>query len=153
MEGAKHAETEFRAGGRFAAFAPLLVPILLIAIKSVVDYPSAPLGSGRLAQALAFVGHPVVALLVGVLLSMATIPSRAESLAWVSAGLASAGSIILITGAGGAFGNILRATGMGDSLAAGMARWQLGIGLPFVIAAVLKTPRAPRPWPSSRPPP
>ena len=28
---------------------------------------------------------------------------------------------------------------MGDSLAAGMAQWQLGIGLPFVIAAVLKT--------------
>ena len=101
---ASKSETESRPGGRFAAFAPLLVPILLIAIKSVVDYPSAPLGSGRLAQALAFVGHPVVALLVGVLLSMATIPSRAESLAWVSAGLASAGSIILITGAGARLG-------------------------------------------------
>lgn len=132
-------QADHRSCGRFAAFAPLLVPIVLIAIKSVVDYPTEPLGSGMLAQGLAFVGHPVIALLIGVLLSMRSVPSRAESLVWVSQGLASAGSIILITGAGGAFGNLLRATGIGDSLATGMAHWQLGIGLPFVIAAVLKS--------------
>jgi GntP family gluconate:H+ symporter len=132
-------EIDPQSCSRFAAFAPLLIPIGLIAIKSVVDYPTEPLGSGVLAHGLAFVGHPVIALLIGVLLSMTTVSSRAESLDWISAGLASAGSIILITGAGGAFGNILRATGMGDSLANGIAQWQLGIGLPFVIAAVLKS--------------
>jgi len=135
----QRAEIGYRLCGRFAAFAPLLVPILLIAIKSMVDYPTEPLGAGILAHGLAFVGHPVVALLVGVLLSMAMVPGRAESLAWVAEGLQGAGSIILITGAGGALGNILRATGIGDSLANGMAQWQLGIGLPFVIAAALKT--------------
>ena len=135
------AETIAQPCGPFAAFAPLIVPIVLIALKSVADYPTAPLGEGALAEVVRFVGHPVVALLLGVLMAL-VLTKKASSgggMGWVAEGLQSAGAIILITGAGGAFGNILRATGMGNTLAEGMADWQLGIFLPFVIAAVLKS--------------
>ena len=50
-----------------------------------------------------------------------------------------AGVIILITGAGGAFGAILRATGIGDFIGSSFADLDLGLLLPFIIAAVLKT--------------
>ncbi len=135
------AEKVAQTSGTLSAFAPLIVPILLIALKSMADYPTAPLGEGALREAVRFVGHPVVALLIGVLLALALTRNAAAggAMGWVSEGLMSAGAIILITGAGGAFGNILRATGMGNTLAEGMAEWQLGIFLPFVIAAVLKS--------------
>ena len=82
-----------------------------------------------------------VPLLVGVLLviGMGRQVSAKTAFQWVTKGLENAGSIILITGAGGAFGNILRVTGIADSLARGIQQWQLGIVLPFVIAAVLKS--------------
>ena len=58
---------------------------------------------------------------------------------WVIAGLKQAGIIILITGAGGAFGAILRATGIGDFIGESFSGMELGLLLPFIIAAVLKT--------------
>ena len=123
------------------AFAPLAVPLVLISLKSVADYPTAPLGEGTLRETISFVGNPVIALLVGVLLVIGTGKqvSAQKAFHWVTKGLENAGSIILITGAGGAFGNILRATGVADDMAQSMDHWQLGIALPFVIAAVLKS--------------
>jgi len=45
----------------------------------------------------------------------------------------------LITGAGGAFGTVLKETGIGESLGNLLAGYQLGIFLPFIIAAAFKT--------------
>jgi GntP family gluconate:H+ symporter len=57
----------------------------------------------------------------------------------VSSGLKEAGIIILITGAGGAFGAILQATGIGDIIGERFADLRLGLLLPFIISAVLKS--------------
>ena len=132
---------ETHTPGAFTSFAPLLVPVLLIALKSIADYPIAPLGSGYLKNGLTFIGHPVVALLIGVFLAFGLRRKGADgsTFDWVGKGLKNAGAIILITGAGGAFGNVLRATGIGDTLGQTMAQWHLSIFLPFIIAAVLKS--------------
>ena len=45
----------------------------------------------------------------------------------------------MITGAGGAFGAILRATGIGDFIGESVEGMELGLLLPFIIAAILKT--------------
>ncbi len=50
-----------------------------------------------------------------------------------------AGIIILITGAGGAFGAVLRATGVGDIIGSIFSDMHIGLLLPFIIAAVLKS--------------
>jgi GntP family gluconate:H+ symporter len=125
----------------YFSFLPLIVPILLIAMKSIAEYPTHPFGSGSIYQIVRFVGHPIIALIVGVFLSFKLIARDAVSsrLKWVGKGLTNAGVIILITGAGGAFGNVLRATGIGNYLGEIMAHWNLGIILPFLIAAVLKS--------------
>ena len=122
------------------SFAPIVVPIVLIALRSVAKYPTAPFGNGIIAHGLSFVGHPIIALFIGVFFAFFLKQSGAggSNFEWVSAGLKNAGSIILITGAGGAFGNILRATDFSGAIGKTMAGWHLGILLPFIIAAVLK---------------
>lgn len=128
--------------GALFSFAPLIVPIILIALKSIADYPTAPFGEGFFKNIFDFIGHPVMALIIGVFLAFGL--KRAKSnesyFDWVATGLKNAGIIILITGAGGAFGNVLRATDIGgDTLGQTMSQWHIGIFLPFIIAAVLKT--------------
>lgn len=128
--------------GSGLAFAPLIVPIVLIALKSVADYPSAPFGTGFIKDLISFIGHPVFALLMGVFISFGLKnkqTKRQVQFDWVALGLKNAGAIILITGAGGAFGTVLRATGIGDTMGEIMSQWQVGIFLPFLIAAVLKS--------------
>jgi GntP family gluconate:H+ symporter len=123
------------------ALAPLLVPIFLITLKSVAEYPGSPLGSGVFKEVITFIGHPVSALMVGVFIAFALLRNigGGSQFAWVSDGLKNAGVIILITGAGGAFGAVLRATDIGNNMGAIMSQWQVGIILPFIIAAVLKS--------------
>jgi GntP family gluconate:H+ symporter len=136
----KEMKTE-KQPGSLMAFAPIVIPVILIALKSFADYPTAPFGDGFVRQFLAFIGNPVIALIIGVFIAfgLRTKQSKGTNFDWVMKGLMNAGVIILITGAGGAFGNILKTTGIGHTLGELMAGWKLGIFLPFVIAAVLKT--------------
>ena len=123
------------------SFAPIVVPILLIALRSVTDYPTHPFGEGTLAALFRFIGHPVIALFAGVFLAfrLKKRDSKETHFHWVTKGLKDAGIIILITGAGGAFGAILRATGIGDIIGDTFSGMKIGLLLPFLIAAVLKT--------------
>lgn len=127
--------------GRITALLPILVPMILIALGSVAALPAKPFGEGGFAAAAGFVGDPNTALIIGVFLAFRTVKSRGPKVYgdWVGEGLKSAGTIILITGAGGAFGSVLRATQIGDFLGESLAAWNLGIVLPFLIAAALKT--------------
>jgi len=123
-----------------ASVAPILIPIVLIAIKSFADYPGHPLGEGLIFKTFSFIGNPIIALFAGVLLSFNLIKgSKDSSFKWISDGLKDAGTIILITGAGGAFGNILRAGGIGDLIGSNLSDMQVGIILPFLLAAILKS--------------
>ncbi|MCD6201532.1 MAG: GntP family permease [Bacteroidales bacterium] len=123
------------------AFAPIIVPILLIALKSVTGYPTHPFGTGVTAAIFNFIGHPVMALFIGVFLafSLKKKTTKETHFDWVAKGLKDAGIIILITGAGGAFGAILRATGIGNIIGAGFSSMRIGLFLPFLIAAILKS--------------
>ncbi len=120
---------------------PILVPIILIALRSVATYPTQPFGNGIFYSVLNFIGQPVNALLAGFLLSFLLFPAfNKETLTgWIGNGITAAAPILLITGAGGAFGTILKETQIGDSLGELLAGYQLGIFLPFIIAAAFKT--------------
>ncbi|MFC2084248.1 GntP family permease [Bacteroidota bacterium] len=123
------------------SFAPIVVPILLIALKSIAEYPTFPFGEGFLKDLFSFAGNPVIALFVGVALAffLKKDGDVKQHFTWVSEGLKNAGVIILITGAGGAFGNLLRATEIGDTIGSIFSEINIGILLPFIIAALLKT--------------
>ena len=124
-----------------ASFAPILVPIILIALKSMTSYPTHPFGEGFLSNIFNFIGSPIIALLIGVFLAFQLKPKSSgdSHFSWVTSGLKEAGIIILITGAGGAFGAILQASGIGDIIGERFSNLNLGLFLPFIIAAVLKS--------------
>ncbi|MDD4145407.1 MAG: GntP family permease [Prolixibacteraceae bacterium] len=120
---------------------PIIVPIILIALRSVAAYPSHPFGTGWAATAFSFSGEPVNALLIGFLLSLLLFPqfNRETLTGWIGDGISAAAPILLITGAGGAFGTILKETQIGTTIGDMLAGYSLGIFLPFIIAAAFKT--------------
>lgn len=120
---------------------PILVPVILIAIRSVATYPTYPLGQGFIYSLFNFTGHPVNALLVGFLLALLLLPqfNKKTLTGWIGDGITAAAPILLITGAGGAFGTILKETGIGETLGNALAGYHLGIFLPFIVAAAFKT--------------
>ena len=125
----------------YQAFLPLLVPIVLIAMKSIVDYPTHPLGEGWLFQMFNFLGSPVIALLIGVFFAFALgrkVPQE-DKKGWVPEAFMQAGAIVLITGAGGAFGAILRTMDIASIINLESSTGVGGLLIAFVIAAVLKT--------------
>lgn len=124
------------------AFLPIIVPIILICLASIVAFPSKPLGSGLLAQLLGFVGHPLSALLIGLFLSFLLIKGNNKSQLIsdsIAEGLTVAAPILLITGAGGAFGAMLKATSVGTYLGETLSSLGLGILMPSIVSAALKT--------------
>ncbi|MCK0147738.1 GntP family permease [Arenibacter sp. F26102] len=127
----------------FKSFIPIVVPILLIVLRSFAEYPTMPFGDGTFKYAIGFVGNPVVALLIGMVLSF-TLPKKLDkemlsTSGWIGEALTSAAIIILITGAGGAFGKVLQTSDISSLLENNVTNGNLGIWLPFLIAAGIKT--------------
>ena len=125
-----------------AAFTPLVLPILLIGLKSVANFPGAIFGKGTLKLTIDFIGEPMVALLFGLIACLIMLaPKLNEEVlsGWVGQGLKDSASIIMITAAGGSLGALLAASKIADYLGSSLAVFNLGIFLPFLIAAALKT--------------
>ncbi|MBC6719274.1 GntP family permease [Treponema sp. Marseille-Q4130] len=127
--------------GPLHSFAPILVPIILIALKSIGDFPSHPFGTGAVKMFFSFIGNPVVALLLGIGLATTLIPKseKKSTLSWVTDGVTNSAGILAITGAGGAFGEILKSLPLADALSSSLLQMHVGVFLPFIIAAILKS--------------
>ncbi len=125
--------------GFWQAFLPVLVPLLLIAGRSIL------LSQGKEAsawQVILFLGDPVPALFLG--LGLAAFfskkqVSRGQMIQILEKTIEKAGPVILVTGAGGAFGALLSQAQLSDQLMAVPGASQWGLLLPFLMAAVLKT--------------
>jgi len=93
---------------------------------------------------LAFVGHPFTALTIATLLSFYALGTRLgfsgeEVRRMATKSLEPVGLIILVTGAGGVFGKVLVATGVGTAVADWMANSRLPlVALAFLITAVVR---------------
>lgn len=129
----------------FLAFAPIFIPILLMGLGSAISliYKDA-IAMGNISQMIKiilFLSIPINALFIGLLFAALLLPKwNEETLSgWTSEALMSAGNILIITGAGGALGAILKATEIGDYLGVSLQSLSLGIWVPFIIAAALKT--------------
>jgi GntP family gluconate:H+ symporter len=126
----------------FMSFMPLVVPILLILLKSVADFPTKPFGGGGFAAFISFIGDPVTALMLGVILSLFLVPKGSLRTAyheWMGHGIRDAAIILVITGAGGSFGRILQQSPMVEFIKTNLSGMHLGMLMPFIIAAALKT--------------
>lgn len=133
-----------QAPSPFASLLPIVLPIVLIVLNSIAQFPTKPFGEGGpVLTVLAFLGQPVVALLIGAALAF-LLPKKLDrtmlgSSGWVGEAVLAAATIIIITGAGGAFGKVLQNSGIADQVGGTLASWHLGILLPFLVAAGIKT--------------
>lgn len=123
-----------------ACLAPLVVSILLMALSSV----SAMAGwSGQLAEVLAFLGAPIIALGAGAVLAIIllyTSGKKAEFYSLTNETLKTVGPILLVTAAGGVLGKVIASSDMVNYITEHASVMQtMGIFFPFLLAAVLKS--------------
>jgi GntP family gluconate:H+ symporter len=118
----------------------LLLPLVLISLNTVVSTlvtaDIIPEDTGW-ANALTLIGQTPVALLITVLVALAVLSrgrfTMGQATGILDDALGPICSIILITGAGGMFGGVLRASGIGSALTDALS----DLGLPILLQAFL----------------
>lgn len=109
------------------SFTPIVLPVILIAVASIVEARLGKIPSGSSVplwrSCVALLGSANVAL--GIAALFAAVPliwskksrtSRSQMEEKLNFALMSAGMIVMITGAGGSYGEMLRASGIGDRI-------------------------------------
>jgi len=120
------------------AFLPVVIPILLMAVRSILVFEKNK--TGFLIDVFNIVGDPAVALAIGVLLAILTGKNTKHSLSFqLSSAVEKAGGILVIIGAGGAFGAVLAATNIGSHFKENLDLKMLGIWFPFLLTCLIKT--------------
>ncbi|WP_354011297.1 GntP family permease [Endozoicomonas lisbonensis] len=119
----------------FLAILPIVIPIVLITLGGIAA------GFPELSW-LTFTGHPVNALLAGLICCWPLQRAAGLQPDWnlaVKKALETGGRILLVVGSGGAFGYVLRHGGMSEFISGLPDLGHLGLLLPFLMAALIKT--------------
>lgn len=120
------------------AFLPVLVPILLMSAKSFIGLKNKD--KSLLTNIFKTAGDPAIALAIGLLLAIITGSGQREKLSHhLSAAVEKAGSILVIIGAGAAFGAVLLATDIGNQFSKAVNLQSVGIWFPFLLTVIIKT--------------
>lgn len=123
----------------FSSFLPILLPVVLILINTV---STATKMTGGIFTILIFLGQPIVAVGIGLLTAIFVLGrkmSRKEILSFMEQGMMSAGIIMLVTGGGGALGQIIKDSGLGTYMAEGITAMHVPIILlPILISTVMR---------------
>ena len=136
---------ELKAGygklpGGLNAIAPLVVPILLMAISSIVSMAGA---AGWLADFFTFLGTPIMALAVGTVLAIVQLlgaNKKSEFYDLTNDTLKTVGPILFVTAAGGVLGKVIASSDMVNFITEHASVLQaMGIFFPFLLAAILKS--------------
>jgi GntP family gluconate:H+ symporter len=122
------------------SFLPVIIPIVLIGVKSFLTI-EADKAIPAWMQVFMFTGDPVIALVIGITLALVAIRSwkKGDIGRLLQEAAEKAGGILVIIGAGGAFGAILAATKVGEHVSNAFDLQALGILFPFMLTAILKT--------------
>ncbi len=130
------------APGLLRSALPILVPVILIVLKSVTANAAA-VNWQSLKQIISFAGEPIIALLIGfafcLLLPQRLNKDMLSTDGWVGKALTDSATILLVTGAGGIFGKVLQNSDIAAMLGDALTQSSMGIFLPFLLAAALKT--------------
>ncbi len=124
----------------FRSVLPIVVPVLLLSGRSVIQMLAGKDQSAFL-KVISFLGEPVIALIVGILLAI-SLYKKVDAKALnelFDLSIEKAGAILAIIAAGGIFGTVIKATGIGEVAGNYLAATGLGLLVSFLIAAFLKT--------------
>ncbi len=122
------------------ALAPLLVPILLMALSSIAAMAK---WTGAVADLCTFLGTPIMALAVGAVLAIAQLfvaGKKKEFYTLTNDTLKTVGPILFVTAAGGVLGKVISSSDMVNFITEHASVLQaMGIFFPFLLAAILKS--------------
>ena len=126
--------------GGFNAIAPLIIPILLMALSSIVSMAK---WTGAIADLFTFLGTPIMALAVGAILAIVQLFSagkKADFYNLTNDTLKTVGPILFVTAAGGVLGKVISSSDMVNFITEHASVLQtMGIFFPFLLAAILKS--------------
>jgi len=125
---------------------PIVIPIVLLGLKTV-SQTALPTSTGDIWNStVSFLGDKNIALSIGALFALATLFCK-PAMTWVGLGksvqkaLSEGGVVVLITCAGGAFGEMIRQTNIGADIADSLPSSVGGTGLlvtAFLITAIIR---------------
>ncbi len=122
--------------GFWVSVAPIVIPLVLILMKTVLDFV------GFNNEVINFFGEPIVALGIGTLLAIYGLVAKEDNkkvLGIMDEAIKDTGIIMLITGAGGCLGNVVKVSGIGDALGEMVLSWPIpAVLIPFIIAAMMR---------------
>ena len=142
LEIPKHLQNKTTDSSQLPPIAMILaiiaIPIVLILLSTMVKSGLIPIEQEGLKEVIALIGHPFSALILANLIAWYLLGLRRgysanELLDITTKSMAPAGTIILLTGAGGVFKQVLVNTGAGKLLAESLT----SIGLPILVFAFL----------------
>ncbi len=123
-------------------FSIIALPILLILMNTAIKSDLLSIGNSSIEQVLLLIGHPFCALILANVIAWYALGlkrgySKEDLLKLSTKSFAPAGTIILLTGAGGVFKQVLVDTKIGKELATSLNEWGIPILLFAFIAAAL----------------
>lgn len=124
----------------FASLAPIVVPIILMAMSNIASIFG---WQGFAREIFTFLGTPIIALAVGVLLGILTLAERKELAKLydiTNETLKVVGPILFVTAAGGVLGKVISSTSLVTFITENASILEnVGIFFPFLLAAILKS--------------
>jgi gluconate:H+ symporter, GntP family len=122
------------------SFLPIIIPIALISLKSLVLL-NASIFPGSLLGLIKFIGEPITALFIGILLSL-TLFKKIEKNhlnSLLESAIEKAGPILAIIAIGGAFGEIIKMLDLGKVFGDTLTQYHVGLLIPFLLTVIFKT--------------
>ncbi len=126
--------------GGFMSLAPIIVPIILMALSSIVSMMK---GSGILADIITFLGTPIIALAVGTVFAVFQLKGAGKMKDFYTIcneTLKTVGPILFVTAAGGVLGKVISSSDMVNYIKDhATVLSAMGIFFPFLLSAILKS--------------
>ena len=132
---------DFTSDRSIVSFLPVIVPILLISTSTIIKYPKLDINELPFLKIFEIIGKPEIDLLIGFIMTLIFLKKyEIQSMPqWIIKSLKNSFGILLITGAGGALGFIIRESGIIDNLNLNIATGLASIFSVFILATIIKT--------------
>ena len=132
---------DFNSDRSIVSFLPVIVPILLISTYTIIKYPKLDINKLPFLKIFEIIGKPEIALLIGFIMTLIFLKKDEiqSTPQWIIKSLKNSFGILLITGAGGSLGYIIRESGIIDNLNLNIATGLASIFSVFILATIIKT--------------
>ena len=132
---------DFTSDRSIVSFLPVIVPILLISTSTIIKYPKLDINQLPFLKIFEIIGKPEIALLIGFIMTLIFLKKDEiqSTPQWIIKSLKNSFEILLITGAGGALGYLIRESGIIDNLNLNIATGLASIFSVFILATIIKT--------------